>query len=85
MKCWAKLEIPHSKAVSLERALEPDNAEAPEGLQVECYSVEGMLECRVTVDCSDPRSMLTLRNTVDDILVNLKAAVDAIESAGGSK
>lgn len=64
-------------------ALEPDNRAAPPWLSVSCSEVEGYIECLVFVDgCGEPRRILSLRNTIDDLLRSYKAAFDAVRRSG---
>ncbi|MEM1873380.1 MAG: KEOPS complex subunit Pcc1 [Acidilobaceae archaeon] len=56
----------------------PDNATAPPWLSVKCEATESRLVCRVSVDCEEPRRVLSLRNTIDDLIVSLKSALDSL-------
>ncbi len=61
------------------RALEPDNIEAPPHIRVHCWPSEALVKCRIEVaGCEDPRRIMTLRNTVDEIMVLVKAVEEAI-------
>lgn len=85
--CTALLEVEPGEwaAEALERALNPDNLQAPEGVRVECWAEGPRLICSVTVDCSEPRGILRLRNTLDDLILNLRAAQSALEAGLSSK
>ncbi len=63
-------------------AVEPDNRSSPPGVEVECRGGED-LYCIIEVDCSSPREVLRLRNTVDDLLQAVIAAARALESVKG--
>jgi homoserine kinase len=83
--CKAVLEIEGPEAEALAKALEPDNLQAPEDVRVECRAEGDVLICRVSVECSDARGILRLRNTLDDLILNLRAAASALEAGLSSK
>ncbi|MEN2999888.1 MAG: KEOPS complex subunit Pcc1 [Acidilobaceae archaeon] len=78
-RCIARVKVSTESAAALLEAVEPDNARAPEWLQVSCRQAEGALECLVELSCEDPQRLLSLRNTLDDLLLSLRAALDALE------
>ncbi|MDM7274834.1 MAG: KEOPS complex subunit Pcc1 [Thermoprotei archaeon] len=78
VKCTAKLKIKALKAKTLEEALEPDNIITPPGLKVGCKSRDDTLECTVEVECGNPTRILTLRNTIEDLLTTIKAVVETL-------
>ncbi len=80
--CVARLRI---EAGGMARALldsiEPDNRPTPGWLRVECTANGNVLECIVEVEgCGDPRRVLSLRNTVDDLMQSVKAALSALDN-----
>ncbi|MCE4618154.1 MAG: hypothetical protein F7C82_01505 [Desulfurococcales archaeon] len=78
--CIARIQVPTPFSSHVARALQPDNQRTPPYLSVSCKEVQGNLECKVTVEgCSDPKRILTLRNTVDDLLIAIRAALDSLE------
>ena len=85
-ECVARLRVPAGtqlEAQALASALEPDNKRVPQWLRVECRAVETVVECLVHVEgCGDPRRILSLRNTVDDIILNIRAAIEAARASG---
>ena len=67
---------------SIAEALEVDNKVTPHWLKVVCTWEDGMIRCRAIVSgCSDPRRVLSLRNTLIDILLCYRAAIDALRAA----
>ncbi len=84
-RCTAILELEDPRAEALVRALEPDNLQAPRGVKVECKAEGPRLICNVSVECNDPRGILRLRNTLDDLVLNLRAASSALEAGLSSK
>ena len=72
-KCTAKLKIKALKARALEEALEPDNIVTPPGVKIECKGENDFLECIAEVECGNPMRILTLRNTLEDLLTAVKA------------
>lgn len=73
------------RARAIVEALEPDNATAPPGMKVTCTAASTKVSCVVSISCREARDMLRLRNTVDDLLVNLRAALESIERASGRR
>ena len=69
------------RAEAIARALRPDDATAPEGLEVAEAVEGGDLVVRVRA-CG--RGLMTVRNTVDEVLEFLYAALRAIEAASRS-
>lgn len=85
MKCSVSLVVRCPQAVY--KAIQPDNLEVPEWLRVECTYDEELqaVSCLVEAECGDPRRILSLRSTADDILQSIKASLDALQaSEGGS-
>ncbi len=80
--CRAVVVMEDVEAEALAAALEPDNAAAPPGVEASCRAGKGTLVCVVTVNCQGAREILRLRNTLDDLVLNLRAALEAI---GGGK
>lgn len=78
--CIARVKIPTPNSLHLVKALEPDNKHTPPHLRVSCRGAGEVLECEVIVEgCRDPARILTLRNTIDDLLISVRAALDSIE------
>ncbi len=76
-ECRAVIEVEAPRSVA--EAVEVDNASAPTWLSVKCAWESGVVRCVAVVkDCGDPRRVLSLRNTLDDLLIALKAASDAV-------
>jgi len=76
-ECRAVVEVEAPRSVA--EAVEVDNAVAPPWLRATCTWDSGIVRCVVRVEgCSDPRRILSLRNTLDDLLLALKAASDAV-------
>ncbi len=66
-------------AEAIRKALEPDNTSIPESISIKIVEEEDKI--RIIVEyMGSPRNILTLRNTVDDLLEHLNIAVKAIES-----
>ncbi len=79
--CEARLTLESLWAEALREALEPDNTRAPEGIRVTCTASSTRLDCEIRVDCRDSRGILRLRNTMDDLIENAKAALEALEAS----
>ncbi|MEM0340216.1 MAG: KEOPS complex subunit Pcc1 [Acidilobaceae archaeon] len=78
-RCEAHLEVESAYALALEKALEPDNVSAPSWLKVKCEAREAKLICSVEIEDCEPQRMLSLRNTLDDMLMSLKSATEALK------
>ncbi len=80
--CRGVIEIESDAAEALLASLDPDNKTAPPGINVRCEASGNQLSCIVEVeDCTGPRGIGTFRNTVDDILRSVKAALEALKAA----
>ena len=78
--CLSELRLQGSASVA--EALEVDNRTTPPWLKVSCTWGGGMIRCSVVVSgCNDPRRVLSLRNTLVDILLCYRAAMDALRAA----
>lgn len=62
-------------------ALEPDNRAAPRWLKIECRALEGAIECTIEMDCEHAERVLSLRNTLDDLMISLRASLEAVGEA----
>ena len=79
-ECIARIVIETAHARILYEAVEPDNRDAPSHIKVSCTPEDNSLECEVMVEgCEDPKRVLTLRNTVDDLLLALRSALEALD------
>ena len=87
--CQARLRVAvgAEAAAALARALEVDNLSAPPDVAVTCRTLGDDLICDISVkNCDDPRKVLSLRNTIDDLLISLRAALESLGSlAGGGR
>jgi hypothetical protein len=79
--CKATVRVAHEASKSLLEAVNPDNIHTPQWLSINCRSLPDMLECVVEVDCSNPTRILSLRNTLDELLRAIKTGINAIESS----
>ncbi len=79
--CRVAIKVEHAASKSLLDAINPDNMLAPEWLSINCKSLPNMLECIIEIDCSNPSRILSLRNTLDDLLRAIKVGINVIESS----
>ncbi len=77
--CTAEVEIETSHVSELLASLEPDNENVPKHLNVSCRPSSRGVLCSISVDCSYPERMLTLRNTLDEIIVLSKTVLDMLD------
>jgi len=78
-ECSARIVVHVDKPNDLARALRPDNEESPPWLRVSCRPLdEDRLECLIEIECTEPMDLLRLRHTVDDLLANIKAVIEAL-------
>ena len=79
--CKAELKLPGPR--SLAEAIQVDNMEAPGWLKAECVWSQGFISCRIEVEgCNDPKRIMSLRNTIFDIILCYRAAADAVKAVG---
>ena len=79
-RCTAIIKLPGPE--SLVEALEADNRVTPPWVEVSCRADPkgDVITCEVTVEgCELPQRILTLRNTVIDLISCYRAASDAIK------
>jgi hypothetical protein len=62
----------------LARALEPDDVDLPEGMEIVHECVEGRWRIRVSYVLHQPDDILTLKNTLDDIVRALQVIEKSI-------
>lgn len=79
--CLATIRVHHSASRDILKAIQPDNVIVPEWLSIDCRDLDGVLECTVRVDCRIPSRILSLRNTLDDLLRAIRVAIDVIEGS----
>ncbi|MEM4911846.1 MAG: KEOPS complex subunit Pcc1 [Metallosphaera sp.] len=70
VKVRLELVTPFSK--EMVDSLKADNIDLPHGMKIEMRDLEGKVEVCVEVELVDPKSVLTLRNTVDEILEHIE-------------
>ncbi len=87
-KCLVEIEVEAEDpktAGAIARSLNVDNLSSPPGVSVLCSASGSRILCEVKVEgCEDPRRILTARNTVDDLLLDLRAALSSIRTLKGS-
>lgn len=79
-KCEVEVEIETPYSQTLEKAVQPDNVMSPPWLRIECEAFDSKLRCLISVDCRDSSRILSLRNTIDDLLISIKSALQTLES-----
>ncbi|WP_292319518.1 KEOPS complex subunit Pcc1 [Caldisphaera sp.] len=80
LDCTATLILSSKDADVLAKSLKPDNIKnIPNYLSIDCKSDNGKLICTIKIlDCTDPKKIMSLKNTIDDLLINIKSVVDSI-------
>jgi len=81
-KCYAVIEVDvgEDAVVHILDSVEPENRITPPWVNVSCRARDAVLECKISVDdCSDPRRILTLRNTIDDLLQAISTALNVLK------
>ncbi|MFP3143574.1 MAG: KEOPS complex subunit Pcc1 [Caldisphaera sp.] len=78
--CTATLILPSKDAYILAKSLNPDNIkDVPNYLSIDCKGDDKKLICVIKVlDCNDPKRIMSLKNTIDDLLINIKSIIDSI-------
>ena len=80
MRCKAKIEVETRYPRDVLESIEPDNLVSPQHISIECRETGRGIECEIIVrGCEDPKRVLTLRNTIDDILMTLRASLSVID------
>jgi len=79
--CTTSIKVFFEASEALLEAINPDNIIVPEWLSINCKSSPGVLECSISIDCSLPSRILSLRNTLDDLLRAIKVGIEVIESS----
>lgn len=86
-RCLIRVEVEADDpggADAIVRSLNVDNASAPAGVRVSCIARGPRVVCDVEVaGCDDPRRVLTARNTADDLLLDLRAALSSLRALQG--
>ncbi|MGC9105223.1 MAG: KEOPS complex subunit Pcc1 [Thermoprotei archaeon] len=80
LKIRIEIEIPTDHAAEIERSVSVDNVGIPEGIELKVYRGDRVLYIVAECTCVEPRKILTLRNTVDDLLVNVNAVLRVLET-----
>lgn len=86
MEIWRKLiqrirlEISTENPSEILNAIQVDNVELPEGMTIKMKENEKGVEIIVEMRYTDPRSILTLRNTVDEILEHVEMLERVLKS-----
>ncbi|MEB2792688.1 MAG: hypothetical protein G5Z42_03590 [Caldisphaeraceae archaeon] len=77
--CNVKITIRHQDSVHIARSLAPDNISEPNFLRIRCWHFGEKLFCNICVEnLENPKRILSIKNTLNDILINLKAVLDSI-------
>ncbi|MCG3109727.1 hypothetical protein L3N51_02023 [Metallosphaera sp. J1] len=61
-------------------AIQVDNVDLPEGMSIEMKETGEGVEVVVEMKYSDPKSILTLRNTVDEILEHVEMLMNILKN-----
>ncbi len=81
MICNANILLDIKFAEQSYKSIEPDNKEVPEYLNVECKLYDrDKIVCVITVtECENPKRILTLRNTIDEIILAIKTVHETLK------
>ncbi len=75
-----EIEIPTDHAAEIEKSVSVDNVGIPEGIELKLYHGDRVLYVIAECTCVEPKKILSLRNTVDDLLVNVNAVLRVLET-----
>ena len=86
-RCMIHIEVdaddPES-ADAIARSLNVDNKASPRGVIASCAASGSRIICDVEISgCDDPRRVLTARNTADDLILDLRAAMSSLRALRG--
>ncbi len=80
MKIEVEIEVDTPHAREVEEAVRVDNVDLPQGIQLTTYHTERAIFIVAKCECDDPKKVLTLRNTIDDILTHIKTVLQVLEA-----
>ncbi len=80
IECTAELVIFNKDAIAIVKSLTPDNIkDLPNYLDINCRNENDKLICVIKIkDCKDSKRILSLKNTLDDLLINIRSIIDSI-------
>ncbi|AFZ70216.1 hypothetical protein Calag_0449 [Caldisphaera lagunensis DSM 15908] len=80
VECTAELVIPNKDANAIAKSLTPDNIkDLPSYLDISCKNENDKLICTIRIkDCKDPKRIMSLKNTLDDLLINIRSIIDSM-------
>ena len=86
VKLLVKLKVTDSNSLrALRSAISPDNVDLPNGLELREVPTEGTNELTFLVAVERHTQILTLRNTVDEILETAEVVEKSIKSSENSR
>ncbi len=68
-------------AESIEKALKPDNIGLPRNMKLEMKRSRNIVEIKLESDVLSSKTILSVRNTIDDILQCIEALENTLKSA----
>ncbi|EZQ06953.1 MULTISPECIES: KEOPS complex subunit Pcc1 [Acidianus] len=75
MKFKLTISIDTKFAKEIEESLNVDNVNLPEGMEIKTFSSSDRLIIEISIMYKSPSSLLTLRNTADEILQQIDASM----------
>lgn len=80
LECSATIILPTKDPDVLVKSLKPDNIKnLPSYLKIDCNGNDNNLICKILItECNDPKRIMTLKNTIDDILINIRSILDSL-------
>ncbi|AGE70149.1 KEOPS complex subunit Pcc1 [Sulfolobus acidocaldarius] len=84
MKIKISVKISTEASKIIMKSLEVDNVDLPRDMQINLHSDKESLTLEVEMPIKDPRDVLTLRNTIDEILQHINAIEKTLKEVGKS-
>lgn len=80
MKARIKLSIKYKNPEILYHSLLPDNIQLPKGLSINMNYNKESLDIILEIVVNEPKDILTLRNTADEILTHINTIITTLDN-----
>ncbi|MEM0173335.1 MAG: KEOPS complex subunit Pcc1 [Sulfolobaceae archaeon] len=80
MKAKIKINIKYKNPEILYQSLLPDNIQIPKGLNIDMKYDNENLNIILEMIIKDPKDILTLRNTADEILTHVNSIIEVLDN-----
>lgn len=77
-----RIELDSEDAEEISKAIQVDNVDLPQGMEIEVKGGDGKVT--IVLKVRDAESILTLRNTADEILTHVDALIKVLSKGKGN-